>query len=200
MDNLSNQSATTPELSVVVPAFNEAEGLAAFLKQLFDVLHSCCTDFEVWVIDDGSRDATWQQVRCEQTKYPQLRGVQFTRNFGKEAAILAGLRHARGRAVIVMDADGQHPPDLLPEMLKPWRSGQAQIVAAHKASRDTDGWRARLNARIFNGLMLALTGLGSLIATFTASPWIGALRALFYTLLLAAFAAFCTKRKFILRT
>ena len=148
-----------PELSIIVPAFNEAEGLAAFLKILFTVLHGCCTDFEVWVIDDGSRDATWEQATIEQAKYPQLHGVKFTRNFGKEAAILAGLRHARGKAVIVMDADGQHPPSLLPEMLKLWRSGQAQIVAAQKASRDTDGWRARLNARIFNGLMLALTGL-----------------------------------------
>ena len=152
-------SATAPELSVIVPAFNEAEGLSAFLEQLFGVLHGCCTDFEVWIVDDGSRDATWQQACNEQAKYPQLRGVKFTRNFGKEAAILAGLRHARGRAVIVMDADGQHPPSLLPNMLKHWRSGQAQIVAAQKASRDTDSWRARLNARIFNGLMLALTGL-----------------------------------------
>ena len=148
-----------PELSIIIPAFNEAEGLAAFLEQLFRVLHGCCTDFEVWVIDDGSRDATWQQARNEQAKYPQLRGVQFTRNFGKEAAILAGLRHARGRAVIVMDSDGQHPPSLLPNMLKLWRGGGAQIVAAQKASRDSDGWRARLNARIFNGMMLALTGL-----------------------------------------
>ena len=69
---------TNPELSVVVPAFNEAEGLAAFLEQLFGVLHGCCADFEVWIIDDGSRDATWQQARNEQEKYPQLRGVQFT--------------------------------------------------------------------------------------------------------------------------
>lgn len=152
-------SVDRPELSVIVPAFNEAEGLAAFLEQLFGVLHGCCADFEVWVIDDGSRDATWQQALNEQSKYPQLCGVQFTRNFGKEAAILAGLRHARGRAVVVMDSDGQHPPALLPEMLELWRSGKAQIVAAHKAARNTDSWRARLNARIFNGLMLALTGL-----------------------------------------
>lgn len=152
-------STALPELSVIVPAFNEAEGLAAFLELLFGVLHTCCADFEVWVIDDGSRDTTWQQARNEQSKYPQLRGVQFTRNFGKEAAILAGLRHARGKAIVVMDSDGQHPPSLLPDMLKLWRSGEAQIVAAQKAARDTDSWRARLNARIFNGLMLALTGL-----------------------------------------
>lgn len=147
------------KLSVVVPAFNEAEGIAAFLEQLIAVLCDCCTDFEVWVIDDGSSDATWAQLCRERLRHPQLHGLRFTRNFGKEAAILAGLRHARGDAVIVMDADGQHPPALLPEMLKPWRSGDAQIVAAKKSKRDHDGWLARFNARIFNGLMKSLTGL-----------------------------------------
>lgn len=147
------------KLSIVVPAFNEAEGIGTFLEQLFAVLCSCCHDFEVWVIDDGSSDATWARLRAEQLRYPQLHGLRFTRNFGKEAAILAGLRHAHGDAVIVMDADGQHPPALLPDMLKPWRSGCAQIVAAKKSKRDHDGWLARLNAYIFNGLMKSLTGL-----------------------------------------
>ena len=147
------------KLSVVVPAFNEAEGIAAFLEQLFAVLRGCCSDFEIWVIDDGSCDATWARLCAEQLRYPQLHGLRFTRNFGKEAAILAGLRHARGDAVIVMDADGQHPPALLPELLKPWRSGCAQIVAAKKSRRDHDGWLARFNAYIFNGLMKSLTGL-----------------------------------------
>lgn len=150
---------TTPEISIIVPAFNEAEGLAAFLSQLFGVLDGCSDNHEVWVVDDGSRDATWERLRAELARYPQLHGLRFTRNFGKEAAILAGLRQVRGRAVVVMDADGQHPPALLPQMLDLWRSGQAQIVAAQKANRDTDSWFARLNARLFNGLMHTLTGL-----------------------------------------
>ena len=155
----SGQVAVTPEISVIVPAFNEAEGLATFLEQLFGVLRSCCEHYEVWVVDDGSRDATWERVRQQLPLYPQLRGLRFTRNFGKEAAILAGLRHVRGKAVVVMDADGQHPVSLLPEMLAPWRAGKAQIVAAQKSNRDTDSWMARLNARLFNGLMRVLTGL-----------------------------------------
>lgn len=151
--------ATAPELSIVVPAFNEAEGIGVFLEQLADILRGCCSAFEIWVIDDGSRDATWEQLRAAQRHLPQLRGVRFTRNFGKEAAILAGLRQAQGRAVIVMDADGQHPPGLLPQMLTLWRDGSAQIVAAQKVARDGDGWRARLNAYCFNALMRMLTGL-----------------------------------------
>jgi len=148
-----------PELSVVVPAYNEAEGLADFLEQLFRVLPGCCSSFEVWVVDDGSRDATWKCLGAEVAHYPELHGLRFTRNFGKEAAILAGLRYARGSAVIVMDADGQHPPTLLPEMLDPWRHGNAQIVAAQKGRRDTDSWLTKLKARAFNGLMKTLTGL-----------------------------------------
>jgi len=150
---------TAPELSIVVPAFNEQEGICAFLEQLAGVLRSCCTACEILVIDDGSRDATWMQLRSAQVQIPNLHGVRFTRNFGKEAAILAGLRQARGKAVIVMDADGQHPPSLLPQMLALWRSGEAQIVAAQKIDRNTDSLPARLNAYCFNGLMHMLTGL-----------------------------------------
>ncbi|MFA7269725.1 MAG: glycosyltransferase family 2 protein [Sterolibacterium sp.] len=146
-----------PELSVVVPAFNEAEGIGAFLERLVGILQGCCNEFEIWVVDDGSRDATWERLRDQHI--PQLRGLRFTRNFGKEAAILAGLRQAQGRAVIVMDADGQHPPDLVPQMLSVWRDGCAQIVAAQKIARDGDGWWARLRAHFFNGLMRILTGL-----------------------------------------
>ncbi len=148
-----------PEISVIVPAFNEAAGLPVFFKDLFAVLHNCCTSFEVWVVDDGSRDATWECVRAETTRYPQLRALRFTRNFGKEAAILAGLRQARGKAVLIMDADGQHPPALVPEMLAPWREGKAQIVAARKSNRTSDSMRARVCAYFFNALMRALTGL-----------------------------------------
>jgi len=152
-------ATTPPEVSVIVPAFNEAEGLARFLEQLFEVLRGCTNSHEVWVIDDGSRDATWECLRAELPRYPQLRGLRFTRNFGKEAGILAGLRQASGQTVIVMDADGQHPPTLLPDMLQLWRDGGAQIVAAQKANRDSDSLFARLNARLFNGLMRTLTGL-----------------------------------------
>lgn len=158
-DKISQPELSIPELSIIVPAFNESEGIAAFLEQLYAALKGRSDDFEVWVIDDGSRDATWEKIVLAQNRHPGLSGLRFTRNFGKEAAILAGLRHARGKAVIVMDADGQHPPSLVPDMLDLWRSGKAQIVAAQKSSRNTDGWTARLNAYFFNRLMKALTGL-----------------------------------------
>jgi glycosyltransferase involved in cell wall biosynthesis len=157
--NSDQAPQSTPELSIVVPAFNEEAGIRAFLEQLTGVLRDCSSAYEILLIDDGSRDATWEQLRSAQAQLPNLHGVRFTRNFGKEAAILAGLRQARGSAVIVMDADGQHPPSLLPQMLALWRNGQAQIVAAQKIDRNADGLLARLNAYCFNGLMRMLTGL-----------------------------------------
>ena len=147
------------ELSVIVPAFNEAQGIAAFLDVLFGVLHGCCARFDVWVVDDGSRDDTWQRLCCARERYPELRGLRFTRNFGKEAALLAGLRHARGEAVVVMDSDGQHPPTLLPQMLDAWRAEEAQIIAAQKAARPTDSRIGRVSAHLFNSLMRLMTGL-----------------------------------------
>jgi len=160
MNSDKHQPVTTgTELSVIVPAFNEAEGIAPFLEILFGVLRGCCARFEVWIVDDGSRDDTWQRVHAVRESYPELRGVRFTRNFGKEAAVLAGLRQATGSAVVVMDSDGQHPPSLLPQMLDAWRAGEAQIVAAQKAARPSDSRIERLNAHLFNTLMRTMTGL-----------------------------------------
>lgn len=147
------------ELSVIVPAFNESLGIAEFLDILFGVLRGCCARFDVWVVDDGSRDDTWQRLRSARERYPELRGLRFTRNFGKEAALLAGLRQATGEAVVVMDSDGQHPPSLLPKMLDAWRAGEAQIIAAQKAARPTDSRIERVNAHLFNTLMRIMTGL-----------------------------------------
>src|SRR5512142_581945 len=147
------------ELSVIVPAFNEAQGIGPFLDVLFGVLRGCSRAFDVWVVDDGSRDDTWQQLCRASERYCELRALRFTRNFGKEAALLAGLRQAKGLAVVVMDSDGQHPPSLLPRMLELWRAGEAEIIAAQKATRTSDGLIARINAYLFNSMMRIMTGI-----------------------------------------
>lgn len=157
--NIEQQGYIRPEISVVVPAFNEAEGIAIFLEQLHRTLKQCSVDFDIWVVDDGSRDATWECLHQVHACGSPVKALRFTRNFGKEAAILAGLRHAQGKAVIVMDADGQHPVTLLSKMIEAWRTGKADIVAAQKTDRSGDSLLARFNARMFNGLMRMLTGL-----------------------------------------
>lgn len=146
------------ELSVVIPAFNESSVIIRFLDVLHSVLSNNCTCFEVVVIDDGSRDDTWSLIKGAASNFEWLHCFRFTRNFGKEAAILAGLRYARGRAVVVMDADGQHPPETLPQLLEVWRSGTTQIVAAQKISASVSPL-TRFKTYTFNRLMRALTGL-----------------------------------------
>lgn len=154
-----SQIVGSTEISVVVPAYNEADGIAEFLADLSRQLAVCGGSHEIWVIDDGSRDSTWEILSELQATHPVLNAIRFSRNFGKEAAILAGLRAASGRAVIIMDSDGQHPPATLPAMVSAWRAGKGKIIAATKASRDNDGMLARWRAALFNRTMKSLTGL-----------------------------------------
>lgn len=113
---------------------------------------------EVIVVDDGSRDETFERVKELSLKDGRIKGVRFTRNFGKEAALLAGLRVAAGEAVVTIDADLQHPPALIPQMIEEWRNG-AMVVDAIKRSRESDGFVTRLRAGLFNSLLSKLGGI-----------------------------------------
>jgi glycosyltransferase involved in cell wall biosynthesis len=144
-------------LSVVVPAHNEADGIAHAVEVISGVLAECGMAFEIIVIDDGSRDETFECVRELSRNDARVRGLRFTRNFGKEAALLAGLRAARGQAVVTIDSDLQHPPAMIPQMIHEWRSG-AMIVDAVKRSRPSDGLLTRLRAETFNSLLSRFAG------------------------------------------
>lgn len=141
-----------PLVSVVLPAHNEGEGIRRALETIAGVLRACGVTFELIVVDDGSRDDTFAEVQEAAQRWSWVRGLRFSRNFGKEAALLAGLRAARGKAVITMDADLQHPPGVIPDLLRLWRDG-AKVVHAVKRDRSTDTGAARWRARVFNGLL-----------------------------------------------
>jgi glycosyltransferase involved in cell wall biosynthesis len=145
-------------LSVVVPAHNEASGIAHAVEVISGVLAAAPVDFEIIVVDDGSRDGTFERIRELAAADPRVKGVRFTRNFGKEAALLAGLRAARGAAVVTIDSDLQHPPTLIPQMIEHWRDG-AMVVDAVKRDRGTDGAITRGRARLFNALLSRLGGI-----------------------------------------
>lgn len=151
-------SRQPPLISVVVPAHNEAQGIAKATEVIGGVLDGCGVRWEIVVVDDGSRDGTFDRVAEIAGREPRVKGVRFSRNFGKEAALLAGLSHAAGDAVITIDADLQHPPALIPQMIEQWRAG-AKVVDAVKRSRDTDGVLVRLRARVFNALLTRLGGI-----------------------------------------
>lgn len=151
-------NALGPEISVVIPAHNEATGITHSLSEIGAVLESCGVAFELIVVDDGSKDRTFEVLRVLAAKDQRVRGIRLSRNFGKEGALLAGIRAARGRAVITMDADLQHPPALIPTMLKKWRQG-AQVVHAVKRDRSADSLFQRWRAAAANGLIHRLGGI-----------------------------------------
>ena len=148
-----------PELlSVVVPAHNEARGIAHATSVILNALASCGMKLELVVVDDGSRDDTFERVRELSRKDARIKGLRFSRNFGKEAALLAGLKAASGDAVVTIDSDLQHPPALIPQMIEEWRNG-AMVVDAVKRSRKNDGPLTRLRAGLFNTLLSRLGGI-----------------------------------------
>ncbi|MFD9816547.1 glycosyltransferase [Streptomyces sp. NPDC059080] len=127
---------TTLQISVVVPCFNEAEVIEKFHAAVVATLDRTGETFEICYVDDGSADRTGALLRTLAAADPRVRYTFFSRNFGKEAAMLAGLRMARGRAVVLMDADLQHPPELIPRMVALQRHGYDQVVPRRDRAGD----------------------------------------------------------------
>ncbi len=144
---------SNPEsISCVVPCLNEEANLGVLIPGLMVVLAKLATVYEIIVVDDGSTDGTPALVSRLAAEHPQVVYVQLSRNFGKEAALSAGLEVARGQVVVSMDADLQHPPALIPEMLARWRSG-VDMVYGVRASRHDESVFKRVGTKLFYQLM-----------------------------------------------
>ncbi len=141
-------------LSVVIPAYNEQETVAAAAREIGRVLEQAQIDHELIFVDDGSRDRTWQEIRAVAAQ--NVRGVHFSRNFGKEAAIFAGLQHSKGECVAVIDCDLQHPPEKLVEMYRLWQQG-VEVVEGVKSDRGKESGMHRLAAKTFYALISRAT-------------------------------------------
>lgn len=140
-------------ITIIVPCFNEQEVLEQFHMKLTETLSGITDcDFRFLFVNDGSRDGTLKILRELSREDPAVSYISFSRNFGKEAAMLAGLDHAEGDAVILMDADLQHPPELIPEMLSWWRKGYDD-VAAKRADRKDEGLFKRTVTNAFYTLL-----------------------------------------------
>lgn len=139
-------------LSVVVPAFNEAEVLPHLHDRLSTVLKNLPLQAEIVYVNDGSKDATLDVMRNIAVHDGRVAIVNLSRNFGKEIALTAGLDHASGDAVVVLDADLQDPPELIPELIRRWREGY-DVVYAKRSARDGENWLKKLTAFVFYRLI-----------------------------------------------
>ena len=136
------------KISLIIPVYNEEKSIKPFLSRVLPIVKESVRDYEIVFIDDGSMDNTLSNIIIEQQNNPQIRVINFSRNFGKEAALTAGLDYADGDAVIPMDVDLQDPPELLIEMLKKWQDG-FDIVFARRIKRDKDAFWKRNTAVLF---------------------------------------------------
>ncbi len=141
-------------LSVVVPAYNEAGSLPLLFERLRGVLEPM-GPYEVVVVDDGSRDGTIDFLRRAEAEHREIRYLSFSRNFGHQNALRAGLVEARGDCVITMDADLQHPPELIPELFAAWRAGADVVYTVRRD--DNTSWFKRRTAALYYRLLAALS-------------------------------------------
>ncbi len=147
-------------VSIVVPCYNEEGNLAHLCERLDGILPAMAEersrDFEVVFVDDGSRDATWHAIEDMCATYAWARGLKFARNFGHQAAIHAGMNAARGDAIITMDADLQHPPEVLPELIGHWEDGANVVLTKRLTAPDTSAFK-NLTSYLFYKVFSQLT-------------------------------------------
>ncbi|QGM99762.1 glycosyltransferase family 2 protein [Methylocystis parvus] len=142
----------TPDISVVIPVFNERANLRPLGQRLVPALEGAGVTFEAIFIDDGSHDDSLDELRAVCAEEPRFRALSFSRNFGKEVAIAAGLDEARGRAVVIMDADLQHPPEVVAQFVEKWREGYKNIYG-QRTDRATDPKMRTFFTELFYSLL-----------------------------------------------
>ena len=158
MMSSSKPDAGAPALSIVAPCYNEEAVLPLFLEALFGVLDDLPDSSEVILVDDGSTDRTFEVIRDWSERRPECRAVQFSRNFGHQAALSAGLDFSRGDAVVTMDSDLQHPPSLIPMMVNEWKAG-AEVVLTERRDRGRTPFIKRFTSAAFYRLLSRFSGI-----------------------------------------
>ena len=147
-----------PTLSIVAPAYNEERNLPGFFAAVIPVMESIGETFEIIVIDDGSRDNTLGMLAAASSQDPRIKVVSLARNFGKDIALSAGLARATGQAVIPIDCDLQHPPELIPQFVAKWREGFDMVIGV-RSKRDEEGWLRRSLSRAYYKVLRSMTSV-----------------------------------------
>jgi dolichol-phosphate mannosyltransferase len=144
-------------LSVVIPAYNEEEIIPKTAKTIDTILNDAGIDHELLFINDGSKDKTWERIEEQASLIPSVKGVCFSRNFGKESAVFAGIAEANGDCCVVIDCDLQHPPEKIVEMYRLWEQGY-EIVEGVKTSRGRESGMHKFAAKAFYSIMSDAVG------------------------------------------
>jgi glycosyltransferase involved in cell wall biosynthesis len=152
------EGVAPPTLSIVAPAYNEERNLPAFLAAMVPMLESIGEPFEIIFIDDGSRDGTLGWLAAAAAHDPRIKVIGLARNFGKDVALSAGLANASGSAVVPIDCDLQHPPELVPQFVAKWREGFDMVIGV-RARRDEEGWLRRTLSQIYYKVMRSMTSV-----------------------------------------
>src|SRR5438874_4472156 len=147
-----------PVFSIVAPVYNEEETLPHFYRRVVDVMEGLGESFELVLVNDGSRDGSYRVMRELHARDPRVRAVDFSRNFGHQIAISAGLDHARGAAVIIIDSDLQDPPEIIPQLIVRWQNG-AEVVYAQRSKRKGETKFKLMSAAVFYRLMTRITSI-----------------------------------------
>ena len=172
------------KLYIVIPAYNEQDNISNTASVVAGIMRSADIDFEIVFVDDGSKDGTWAEISSCSQADPCVRGVRFSRNFGKEGAIFAGLRAVSGDCAVLIDCDLQHPPEIIPQMYSMWQSG-AEVVEAVKSSRGKESLLYKCFAKSFYKMMKSSQRGRTDIHTGTLSYCLQTLKNLYLTVAVA---------------
>jgi dolichol-phosphate mannosyltransferase len=153
-----NQAGIHPQLSIVVPVYNEAGNLVQLCKELEESLSGLDMAWEVLFADDGSSDNTWETIGALNLQNNRVKGLRLSRNFGHQYALLAGLANAKGDAVITMDGDLQHPVKMIPELVNEWRKGN-MVVHTRRLDPPTLSLFKKLSSRLYYRIFSYLSGV-----------------------------------------
>ena len=143
-------------ISIVVPCYNEQEALPVFYKTIIPILSKFEENYELIIVDDGSKDNTAMIAKNLAKENKNVKYVNLSRNFGKEVAMMAGLDYAKGDSVIFMDADLQDPPELIPELIKYWEEGYDDVYA-RRSSRKGETWLKKFTSKMYYRVLQSLT-------------------------------------------
>lgn len=144
-------------LSIIIPVYNEEKMIPISVDVITGLMENTDIEYELVIVNDGSKDGSWDTIKFLSTRYKRIRAVSFSRNFGKESAMIAGLAYAKGDACVTIDADLQHPPEKIIEMYELWKQGY-KVIEGVKLSRGHENFIYKCFAGIFYGIISRATG------------------------------------------